>query len=245
MPASLPSLATLGLPQDLLDAVKRVPKNFLDVPTDAPPAPCDGAQTIPHAAGSDTPPLNPAALALALLGWTGSQDSASYGVASCSACFRRLGLWLYVAKPNTPSSSDPTSTATHDGDDDVMKLDIVYNHRDYCPWINATSQSMPGTFTGLAGFEILLRLVRNELPALQKQIERPASSASSAPLPQVDVDDPAAATAVEAGTPPEISPARKHQKQVEKEDKARFARLRELTRSMGLKKIKSKLSSGR
>ncbi len=42
----------------------------------------------------------------------------------------------------------------------MHRLDVVAEHRDYCPWINAVSQNGGGqrsSLEGLAGWEVLLR----------------------------------------------------------------------------------------
>ncbi|KAI1941548.1 hypothetical protein LOZ57_005677 [Ophidiomyces ophidiicola] len=99
--------------------------------------------------------VNLSALALALFGWDLSGNK-SAGVASCKACFRRLGLWMYMPKDDGSSSIYPN-------------LDVVGEHLDYCPWINAKTQSGSGkardkdAFQGaeLSGWQILRRVIIN------------------------------------------------------------------------------------
>lgn len=121
-------------------------------------------------------PINHEALILALFGWQAEPSQIS-GLVSCPACFRRLGLWLFKS-PTPPASPSMT------------RLDVLTEHRDYCPWINPNSQSL-GTSTpdtqqphqprsstsGLAGWEILLRVVNNHAQLLRAGItSRPAPS---------------------------------------------------------------------
>ncbi|CAG7941706.1 unnamed protein product [Penicillium salamii] len=75
-------------------------------------------------------PVNRAALALALFGWDAASDGAA-GLVGCSACFRRLGLWMYKPKDN--------------GDVTVYtSLNVADEHMDYCPWIDRSAQSGTG-----------------------------------------------------------------------------------------------------
>ena len=104
--------------------------------------------------------INELALKFALFGWEAETDS-KLNLATCSACFRRLGLWLFVPRPdpNNPSESrEPI----------VNRLDLIEEHRLYCPWINGSSQS--GVTTSKTedtlspeptGWEMLLIVVRN------------------------------------------------------------------------------------
>ncbi|OAX79373.1 hypothetical protein ACJ72_06308 [Emergomyces africanus] len=71
--------------------------------------------------------INRAAFVLAIFGWDAAPDVGA-GLATCSACFRRLGLWMYKPK-------EDGSIAVY------AKLDVVGEHLDYCPWINSTTQS--------------------------------------------------------------------------------------------------------
>ncbi|EEP76358.1 predicted protein [Uncinocarpus reesii 1704] len=93
-------------------------------------------------------PINQPALSLALFGWDLCGDMHA-GLASCNACFRRLGLWMYNPKEDGSSSIYPN-------------LDVVNEHLDYCPWINAATQSGTQKKPGqAAGWEILERVIRN------------------------------------------------------------------------------------
>ena len=100
------------------------------------------------------------ALKLALFGW---QAETEHGLklATCNACFRRLGLWLYVPRENADGSSEEKEAI-------VSRLNLVEDHRSYCPWINKSSQSGETTSqvgaperTELAGWEILVKAIEN------------------------------------------------------------------------------------
>ncbi|KAL3464038.1 C3HC zinc finger-like-domain-containing protein [Aspergillus heterothallicus] len=92
-------------------------------------------------------PVNEAALVLAFFGWDTVEGTP--GLAACSACFRRLGLWIYKPKANNETSS-------HD------PLDVANEHMEYCPWVNGKAQSgtgrPPGKTDALqSGWEVLLQ----------------------------------------------------------------------------------------
>ncbi|KAL9067679.1 MAG: hypothetical protein Q9161_006761 [Pseudevernia consocians] len=121
-------------------------------PSSPPNPPADTTNT------TTTPPSpikinNPSALALSLFGWQAEPGHVA-GLATCTACFRRLGLWLF--KPSS-SSSPPSQSSMH-------RLDVLTEHRDYCPWINALAQNgttsrQRTSLDGLTGWEALLRAV--------------------------------------------------------------------------------------
>lgn len=100
------------------------------------------------------------ALGFALFGWQ-AESERGLELASCNACFRRLGLWLFVPRPD-PGSPTGEKEAV------VNRLDLVQEHRSYCPWINASAQS-GGTKSSviedgakeLRGWEMVLRVVEN------------------------------------------------------------------------------------
>lgn len=96
--------------------------------------------------------INIAAFSLALFGWDICGDGGA-GLASCGACFRRLGLWMYK-----PKDDGAASVYSH--------LDVVNEHLDYCPWINAKTQNAteksegPGGQHLHSGWEILEQVIR-------------------------------------------------------------------------------------
>ncbi|KAJ5105646.1 hypothetical protein NUU61_002993 [Penicillium alfredii] len=97
------------------------------------------------------PPINPSAFTLAFFGWDTTSDGAA-GLVGCTACFRRLGLWMYKPKEN--------------GDVTVYtSLDAASEHMEYCPWIDRCSQSGTGKPTekveGLhSGWELVAQALK-------------------------------------------------------------------------------------
>lgn len=82
--------------------------------------------------------INKDALILAVFGWEAEVGHIK-GLVACNACFRRLGLWLFLGQPR-PTSPPVTGSLEEEGPS-VTSLDVVNEHRDYCPWINAASQN--------------------------------------------------------------------------------------------------------
>lgn len=149
--------------------------------------------------------LDDGALAFALLGWHyTSQDGMP--LATCDHCFRRLGLWLYT------SNDEPGGTAETEDQDRSMKLDLVENHRDYCPWVSGASQNQPGSLAGLSAWEVLQRCIENHaaFEASGKQLQRGAA--------EQDRAQPASEKSAE---------------EIEQEDKRRAQKLMDFTRSIG------------
>ena len=116
-------------------------------------------QVITETAASATE-INKLALKFALFGWEAEIDS-KLNLATCSACFRRLGLWLFIPRPNPVSPTESREAI-------VDRLDLAEEHRLYCPWINGSSQTGAVISKGediqspeLAGWEMLLNVVRN------------------------------------------------------------------------------------
>jgi len=190
--------------------------------------PQTGASPVSLSRSSDPPPdpevsetLNHSALALALFGWQ-AEEGHILGLATCTACFRRLGLWLF--QPTTDHST-PSS---------MNRLDVVGEHRGYCPWINAISQngaaSRRTSIDGLAGWQILLRAVKASKLHMKYDTDT---------VPTVvprDSDDPASevATVVAPDTPKGDSKDR------DEKDKERWAKLKRLKQVFHVKKVKGK-----
>lgn len=124
---------------------------LLHPPSPDPPSPTPSSPSNPSPnTTTSLSPINTSALALALFGWR-AEEGHVVGLATCSACFRRLGLWLFKPASESPSHSS------------MDRLDVVGEHRDYCPWISPLSQngatSRRTSLDGLAGWEALLRAV--------------------------------------------------------------------------------------
>lgn len=93
----------------------------------------DPHQNTPTSSGTITTPrteINESAFILALFGWANEEPSIPT-LLTCAACFRRLGLWLF---------KHPKGGSIGDDDAMVCRLDVVGEHRDYCPWVNKESQ---------------------------------------------------------------------------------------------------------
>lgn len=68
-------------------------------------------------------PLKQNALVMAMFGWAKDDNDAAVQMVKCDACFRRLGLWLFVKRPGS---------ADDDGDEfsSMSRLNVVEEHRD-------------------------------------------------------------------------------------------------------------------
>lgn len=105
---------------------------------------------------------NKVAFALALFGWQGHHHE-RFGIQinsiSCQACFRVLGLWMFKSKKVDKSGMELTGAA-------MNCLDVVGEHRLYCPWRNAASQN--GVIDKelspelLPGWKIVLQVVKSD-----------------------------------------------------------------------------------
>ncbi|TVY53970.1 mRNA export factor rsm1 [Lachnellula cervina] len=113
----------------------------------------------------DVPPakVNKVAFIMALFGWQGYKHErlgVQSGSVSCQACFRVLGLWIFKSKEINQAGEEVANPV-------VNCLDVVKEHRDYCPWRNAASQNGQkatdnSESTALAGWEIVLRVLKND-----------------------------------------------------------------------------------
>jgi hypothetical protein len=105
------------------------------------------------------PKVNRVAMLMALCGWHGDTNSiVKDGSASCSSCFRNLGLWLFKSK-EVDEHGNMTEEATFNSGFNPIK-----QHRDYCPWRDGKSQSGYGTSTDLPplpAWQVLIRVLKN------------------------------------------------------------------------------------
>lgn len=122
---------------------------------------------------------NQGALILALLGWQAEEGHVA-GLVTCAACFRRLGLWLF----SRPLIS---SVDVDEGEASMNRLDVVAEHRDYCPWVNADSQAGSSSTpkkdilqVRQPGWEILVRVLRSQQRLLEESEPRTSDVASEA-----------------------------------------------------------------
>lgn len=128
------------------------------------------------------PPINESAFILAFLGWDSFDGAAN--MAGCSACFRRLGFWMYKPKATEDGSS-------HD------PLDAANEHMEYCPWINGETQSGTGKPSekpeGLrSGWELLAQALKVK-HLRQTRSSTPMGSRAGSEAPSMDdpeIDEP-------------------------------------------------------
>ena len=116
----------------------------------------------------------------------------------------------------------------------MTRLDVVAEHRDYCPWINAESQGQGHTSGAEPGWKILLRVVHNASASRRNELapimSRPASASGTG---DGDASDVASM----------LSTAETRAERDEK-DKERFAKLKRLKKAFTVKGSK-RLGKGR
>jgi hypothetical protein len=132
---------------DLDLVLSYLPKDFFTSPTD------------------DVSPTetNRVAFMMALFGWQGYKHErlgVQSGSVSCQACFRVLGLWIFKSKEVNEAGEEVANPV-------VNCLDVVKEHRDYCPWRNAASQNgqkatEKSESSARAGWEIVIRVLKND-----------------------------------------------------------------------------------
>lgn len=180
--------------------------------------------------------VNLDALTLALFGWQSEADHIS-GLATCTACFRRLGLWLFkISSASSASSGESTSKAsTVDIEASMTRLDVIGEHRDYCPWINQHAQNgdavslklSSSVAANLAGWEILLRVITNA------QYTRSEIGIRVA-VPNLD------GIVSEIGSVSSSTPRAEDRANTDEKDKERWAKLKRLKQVFHVKKGKGK-----
>jgi hypothetical protein len=150
----LPYMHNLHPPEDLdLDSIiAYLPKNFF-------------TSSLIDAEPSSLAPqteINRVAFVMALFGWTARPETKIRdGAAVCEVCFRTLGLWLFKSK-EVNEAGEVIRPAT------MNYLDPVDQHREYCPWKNAKSQSTTGNTNKtvkvpeLAAWQIIIRVLKND-----------------------------------------------------------------------------------
>ena len=139
-----------------------------------------------------------------------------------------MGLWLFKSKPSPDEDVDDEEAI-------MSRLDVVGEHREYCPWVNATSQSgdtpsndEDAVNSKLAGWEILLRVVRNAHRTQGQRI--PASPILSTSM-QGDGESETGSIAT-TFTEPENREAR------DAKDRERWAKLKRLKQVFRVKRVK-------
>ncbi|ERS95985.1 hypothetical protein HMPREF1624_07520 [Sporothrix schenckii ATCC 58251] len=193
----LPYEFNLRLPEGLdIDAVlANLPPTFFDTPSTT------------TATAAATPSPNRTALALAVMGWQGLTNSRIGAVpnsASCHACLRRLGLWMFKSKQVDLETNTVLEPAPMD------HLDAVREHRFFCPWKNGAVQRNPGGARPIRngksgagptaqppGWDVLVQMLKNDAYLRNRMAARPTSSR----LPPTPSKDAAGAPGVAPVTP--------------------------------------------
>ncbi|KAH8427699.1 uncharacterized protein LDX57_005409 [Aspergillus melleus] len=193
MATQLPEYEVLQTPESykLEDISKTLPTagfNDSETNTETPepqtPSPADKETPAAESpkktedATQQEPTINRTAFVLASFGWDSVSDGAA-GLAECSACFRRLGLWMYKPKQNGDS-------AIYDA------LDAANEHMEYCPWINGTAQSGTGKASQKpdelhSGWQLLVQALKVKH---RRRVRSTASVASFAVSESPSTDDP-------------------------------------------------------
>ncbi|KAI9718348.1 MAG: hypothetical protein M1835_004107, partial [Candelina submexicana] len=240
------SLAAFRSRYDSLDALATIRRLTIVIPRSF-----EGPRAVlPPPRDFNTPPLheiNPHALVLALFGWQ-ADSNATYPQATCISCFRRLGLWLY--EPKEVRTTDEHGNVASTYNPPVLStLNVVEEHRTYCPWVNAVSQCGQSPRHGAqAGWQVLVRVAK---AAQLSQRERVTSQPALPPATSGDVASPAADASVEevvavgggaaveaAGGDGGSKPGSKEARDAK--DKERVTKLRKLARMFRGRKGKKK-----
>lgn len=227
----LPAAVSIPAAIDMSSIIQELGAEFFQSP-----------QSEPTGGGAESaapPAINEQALALAFFGWQ-AEDGHIRGLAVCEACFRRLGLWLFKRKSQITIGSETTG---EEEEASMNRLDVIGEHRDYCPWVDASSQNGDSTpqkgssgLADLAGWEILARVVRNtaHLNGRMAQPSAPPNSGTTAVDSSINDDtglaDKAGQTDVQALR--------------DSKDKERWTKLRKLRQVFHIKESK-KLSKGK
>lgn len=162
-------------------------------------------------------PINRTAFALAFFGWDAVSNETA-GLVGCSACFRRLGLWMYKPKDN--------------GDATVYEaLDVANEHMEYCPWISGKAQSGTGKSTEKeaelrSGWELLVQ-------ALKVKYRRQVRSTAS-------MDTLRAVSETPSGDFPVVDEVNEEQKKAS--DREWWAKLRRMRQVLNVKSSHGKKS---
>ena len=172
------------------------------------------------------------AFGFALFGWNGRPDSDLGGnkLVDCAACFRRLGMWLWLPRPRP----DGTTLQPCKG-----KMNVAEEHRHYCPWVNASTQNggrVPDTEEKLlCGWETLVRAITNANEAIET-LNIPQSQQ------ELDVTQPQAATQQPSASGNDIdsetTSVLDEKQSLEVKDKDRWAKIKKLKRAFQIKKVK-------
>ncbi|KAI5459278.1 C3HC zinc finger-like-domain-containing protein [Mariannaea sp. PMI_226] len=241
----LPYIFNLRLPSDLnIDGLlSQLPPDFF-----THPAPIN-----------DRSP-NHVALALALLGWQGLSNPRIGQVpnsASCHTCLRRLGLWMFKSKEVSDDGQVIVSAP-------MDFLDLVKEHRFFCPWANPETQRQGGrqSLSGerLPGWQMLIQTILNDAhlrsvyegrpltrgrqpgtPVAPTTPRRPGTAASTAaPTQETPVNDSLAD--ISLADSPSVEYDEKERDAKDKERWARLKKVKSLFDSKGTRKLRHSIS---
>ncbi|KAI0999921.1 hypothetical protein K3495_g8275 [Podosphaera aphanis] len=195
----LPYMHNLRTPPEfnIEKVLRQLPENFF------PPGSSERLKPITNS--------DKVAFSMALFGWQGYKHErfgAQLHSASCNACFRVLGLWIFKSKEMSDGGEEVRGAT-------MNCLDLVAEHRAYCPWKNSASQSRDQyeelSPDALPGWKIVLQTLKSEF--ILRNLNNPTI------LSQVKDDD-----AQEVGTQGEA----KDTNEKDKEFRTRLKRVRSL-----------------
>ncbi|KAK1246071.1 hypothetical protein MKX07_005140 [Trichoderma sp. CBMAI-0711] len=231
--AFLPYEFNLRLPEgmDLDEVISQLPPDFFT-----------GRNPTPE-------PVRPA-LALALVGWQGLNNTrigAVPNTASCHTCQRRLGLWMFKSK-EVDANGNVVVPAPMD------YLDPEREHRFFCPWKNPAAQSRGHSIAkddapDMPAWKILLQSIKNEYElrrVYEGRLKPSSKPAAAAANPSTPVKTPARqaphhtpnASVDSLAINEEDDEATRDAK-----DKERWARLRKVKSLFDTKKLRKSVSN--
>jgi hypothetical protein len=212
-------------------------------PTDLTPSPTNILANLPSSLlsnpeeenASETTNITDATkqkvLQIAISGWQGSTESSTQLLA-CSACFQRIGLWMYQPDYN------PHRSGSDDDDNEQQdrSLHLIQLHREHCPWRNPTTQAATGNYAGRCAYEILLDVLERYIDEQRRRsrgtIQSPVEVNGEVEGDAAATDDGRESLALESmPSMPELS-----RTETEKQDKERLSKLRRLKTVLGFKK---------
>jgi hypothetical protein len=173
MGAELPTEIRYPDRLDVEKVVKTLPPGF------GSPASTTGVENGNSSTNNTDGHVHRIALVFALFGWEADEGHVA-GVATCNACFRRLGLWLFKPAASSAAAGNNNNNNNNDNHDSMdldegplmSCLDVSKEHRAYCPWVNPATQNggrrrptiaATGTTTteDKAGWEELVRALQS------------------------------------------------------------------------------------
>jgi len=212
-------------------------------PTDLTPSPTKILANLPAALLENTEEDKPSentdmteetkqkAVQIAICGWQGSTESSTQ-LLTCSACFQRIGLWMYQPeyKPHRFSEDD------EDDEPQDRSLHLIQLHREHCPWRNPNTQAATGNYAGRCAHEILLDVLDRYIDEQRRRsrgtIQGPVGVDGEVESDAGATDDGRESLALETlPSMPELT-----RTETEKQDKERLSKLRRLKTVLGFKK---------